>query len=135
MLRVAVHICPGLKVPGGISEGYGHQEAPKEEHEDKVSRPAPERALLQHAAVPVPELPSRKSMHSVSVRQHARAHTCTHRVRQRARHLIHLSFQSSQGYRKIMLNRKLNPTGPKKRKFVISRHTWKRQKTNKSSVF
>lgn len=35
-------------------EGYGHKEAPEEEHEDKISRAAPEGALLQHAAVAEP---------------------------------------------------------------------------------
>lgn len=38
--------------------------------------------------------------------------------------------QARKRYRKIMLNRKLNPTGPKKRKFVISRHTCKRKQIN-----
>lgn len=38
---------------GTLKEGYSHQKATKEEHEDKVSRASPEGALLQHPAVSI----------------------------------------------------------------------------------
>lgn len=38
-----------------LLEGYSHQKSTKQEHEDKVSCASPERALLQHTTVSVPE--------------------------------------------------------------------------------
>lgn len=37
-----------------VLQGYSHQKATEEEHEDKVSGAAPERALLEHTTVSVP---------------------------------------------------------------------------------
>lgn len=41
------------------------------------------------------------------------------------------SFTETKGYRNIMLKKKLNPSGPKKRKLVISLHIWKRRERAK----
>lgn len=43
-------------------------------------------------------------------------------------------LRNKEGYKKIILNRKLKPTGPKNRKFVNSLHTYrKRQATHQNT--
>lgn len=122
-------------------EGYGHKNTTEQEHVDKVCRSTTEGAFLQHSAVPI-SAQLRTETHMTysctgAKRLLCKANTlwnsecvfvCTSWTfhRQPTERNIHIA---QRGYRKIMLNKKLNPRGPKNKKFVISRHTYIKQET------
>jgi len=52
------------------SQGYGHQCATKQEHEEEISCTSSKRTLLQHAAVPVCEYHVEQKIESKRSKKH-----------------------------------------------------------------
>lgn len=100
-------------------EGYGHEDAPEEKHEDEVGLAAAEGTLLQHAAVAEAGRPYRKG-HRAGLSLPAPAASCPAGP---PPPLPAPARCARGGYTKSMLKKKLNPRGPKKRKLVTSLQT------------
>lgn len=62
-----------------MPKGYGHQEAAKQEHKDKVSGATPEGPLFQHPAVSVPVARHQGDTPALFLRKYVSQY-CTHPV-------------------------------------------------------